>query len=140
MQSKQRQGLVPPHLADFVLPFIQAFLNPDRLETAKSRRSLYDALQRLLREKGEISFVAVGAKGRREAFVEGVTDEPLPLRLLVPAGMAAQFTVGLERRSLCSFSLQAGLSGEAFEAFLALLARAPQPGASPQLHRDRLTR
>lgn len=125
---------VNPELSSFVLSLIQALLKtgyytPKHPEAQKARSGLHETLQRLLRGRGEISFVAVAESGRQEVYVGGIGDEPMLLSNFMIRSMAEMFTPKFieyfEKKNLSSFSIKAGISKAEFEKFIDIMTESP---------------
>lgn len=116
---------------------------PGHPEAQKARAGLYEALKDILKDKGEISFLAVTEAGRQEVFIGGLFDEPVPLSSLMLKSMAEiftpKFTEYFERKNLSSFSLKAAISKDEFEKFINIMTESPLYEEKEVDVRERLT-
>lgn len=116
---------------------------PGHPEAQKARAGLYEALKDILKDKGEISFLAVTEAGRQEVFIGGLFDEPVPLSSLMLKSMAEMFTPKFteyfERKNLSSFSLKAAISKDEFEKFINIMTESPLYEEKEVDVRERLT-
>ena len=135
MQPVVKDNAVSAEVADFILTLIQAFTKtgyymPDHPETEKATSGLYDMLQHVLKDRSEISFLAVtDTRGGSDAFIVGLTDDPLPVRNLMMKGMAdvfvSRFVDYLERKHLSAFTLKKSISQPEFAKFIAIMTESP---------------
>jgi hypothetical protein len=118
------------HLADFLLSLIQAFLRtgyytPDHREAKAAKEGLYEDFQRLLGNKGEMSFFARDDVGGKSIQIEGVLPEPHQLNALMIKGMAEiytpKFITFLTRKDLISLTIKAAMSWIEFDSFIDLM-------------------
>jgi HEAT repeat protein len=139
---------LPKEIADFILSVIQAFLKTgyymsEHPEAKKATSGLFASLKRILKDEGEISFLAVVDTRSSEVFVTGLTEEPLPVSKLLNKGMSeifvSRFSEYFERKRLCSFTLKAGISDLEFEKFIALMTESPYSKEKEGDVREKLT-
>jgi len=116
----------------FILSFIQALLKtgyytPGHPETGRARAGLYDGFQSLVKDRRELTFVAVTTEEKSDVLVDGVVDEPVTLSSLMLKGMGEifipKFIEYFERKNLSSFSIKANISKNEFDDFMELLSR-----------------
>lgn len=133
-EGKSEAAAAGLELSDFILSLIQAFLKtgyytPDHPEAQKARTGLYDTLQKILRGKGEISFIAVKSDSRSEVFIGGITDEPANAAGFMMKSMAEMFVPKFveyfDRKNLSSFSMKTAMSRDEFEKFINVMTESP---------------
>jgi len=116
---------------------------PGHPEARKARAGLYETLKDILKDKGEITFVAVTETGKQEVFIGGLFDEPVPLSSLMMKGIAEMFTPKFteyfERKNLSSFSLKASITNDEFEKFINVMTESPLYEEKEVDVRERLT-
>ena len=136
------------HLGETILALIQAFLKTGYYtsghpETQRARAGLYDEVRVYLDGHSEITFIIVADGERREIYLAGLRNDPIPLSSLMLKSMAElfipKFAEYFERKSLASFSLKSAISQREFEAFVDLMTEPPLAADSPEAARDRLT-
>jgi hypothetical protein len=118
------------HLADFLLSLIQAFLRtgyytPDHREAKAAKEGLYEDFQRLLGNKGELTFLARDDVDGKSILIEGVLPEPHQLDAVMIKGMAEiytpKFITFLTRKDLISLTIKAAMSWIEFDSFIDLM-------------------
>lgn len=117
-------------LAEFLLSLIQAFLRtgyytPDHREAKAAKEGLYEDFQRLLKNKGEMTFLARDDPDGKSVLIEGVLPEPHQLNSVMLKGMAEiytpKFLTFLTRKDLISLTLKTAMSWQEFDSFIDLM-------------------
>ena len=148
MQPAVKNNSVNPEVAEFILTLIQAFTKtgyymPDHPEAEKATSGLYDRLQHVLKDHSEISFLTVADPSRgNDAFIVGLTDDPLPVKSLMMKGVAdvfvSRFVDYLERKNLSAFTLKKSISQAEFAKFIGIMTESPY-GKEKENAQEKLT-
>ena len=121
------------YLVAFILAFTKAvqrsgyYGDPNHPETVKAKKGLYALFRKNIGRHREISFIRKAIGGERDVLVDGVLDEMVTLKEIMPHGMAGlyipRFLEYLERRCLISFSIKRVINEKNFNKFIDLLSQ-----------------
>ncbi len=95
-------------------------------EAVKAKKGLYALLRKIIGKRREVNFIRKAIGDEKDVLVDGVLDEMLGLREIMPHGMAElyipRFLEYLERRCLISLSIKRGINEDKFNRFIDLLS------------------
>lgn len=96
-------------------------------EAIKSKKGLYALFRKIIGRNREISFIRKAVGKERDILIDGVLDDMITLREIMPHGMAElyipRFLEYLERRCLISFSIKRIINETNFNEFISLLSQ-----------------
>lgn len=136
-----------PHLEDkkFVIAFVLMFTksvqrtgyygDANHPEAIKAKKGLYALFRRIIGKNREVSFIRKAIGKDRDILIDGVLNDMITLREIMPHGMAdlyiPRFLEYLERRCLISFSIKRVINEEKFDRFIGLMSQ-----YSPEFRED----
>lgn len=144
----EKDNPITTDVSDFILTLIQAFLKTgyymsEHPEAKKATSGLYNRLKLVLKDRSEISFLAVAEARGNEAFIVGLTDEPLPVSSLMMKSMSdvfvSRFVEYFERKRLSAFTLKKSITQLEFEKFISIMTESPYAKEQEGDVREKLT-
>jgi HEAT repeat protein len=147
IMPKKEGEEVDPHLEDkkYIIAFVLTFTksvqrtgyygDANHPEAIKAKKGLYTLFRRIIGRRREVSFIRKAIGKDRDVLIDGVLEDMVTLREIMPHGMAdlyiPRFLEYLERRCLISFSIKRIINEEKFNAFIGLLSQ-----YSPEFRED----